>query len=87
MAWADDIFKLFAWNVVNDEPIILRALVELDTYMDDMVAERRHNLTDGLISELIRAEADGDRLSADELRMLVSVLLTAGTDTTQRLTG
>ncbi len=48
-----------------------------------MVARRRHALTDDLISELIRAEDDGDRLSADELRMLVAALLLAGTDTTR----
>jgi cytochrome P450 len=40
-------------------------------------------LTDDLTSHLIRAEADGDRLTRDELRMLVSAMLTAGTDTTR----
>ncbi len=40
-------------------------------------------LTGDLISDLIRAEDDGDRLSADELRMLVAALLMAGTDTTR----
>ena len=48
-----------------------------------MVADRRDALTDDLISELIRAEHDGDRLDADELRMLVVGLLIAGTDTTR----
>ena len=48
-----------------------------------MIAQRRHHLTDDLISELIRAEDDGDRLTADELRMLAAALLMAGTDTTR----
>jgi cytochrome P450 len=48
-----------------------------------MVSHRRQGLTDDLISEPIRAEDDGDRLSADELRMLVAALLLAGTDTTR----
>lgn len=48
-----------------------------------MVAHRRHTLTDDLISELIRAEDDGDRLSTEELRMLAAGLLMAGTDTTR----
>jgi cytochrome P450 len=81
--WADDIFKIFNWNVANDAPIIMAAFDELDTYIDDMVARRRHHLTDDLISELIRAEDDGNRLTADELRMLAEVLLMAGTDTTR----
>jgi len=81
--WAEDIFKIFTWNVANDEPVIMEAFDELDAYIDDMVAQRRRNLTDDLISQLIRAEDDGDRLSADELVMLAEVLLMAGTDTTR----
>ena len=56
---------------------------ELDAYVDDMVAARRDDLTDDLLSELIRAESDGDRLNLDELRMLVAGFLMAGTDTTR----
>ena len=82
-SWTDDIFKAFSWNVAADMPVILTAWEELDTYIDDMVAHRRHALTDDLVSELIRAEDDGDRLSADEMRMLVAGLLMAGTDTTR----
>jgi cytochrome P450 len=82
-SWADDVLKAFFWNAANDAPIILRAWDELDAYVDGMVAERRHTLTDDLISDLIRAEDDGDRLTHDELLMLVSGLLIAGTDTTR----
>ncbi len=81
--WTDDIFKVFSWDVAADAPAILSAWEELDAYIDEMVAHRRHTLTDDLISELIRAEDDGDRLSADELRMLAAGLLIAGTDTTR----
>src|SRR6476646_11878344 len=81
--WTDDIFKLFSWNVAHDAPVILAAREALDAYLDDMIAHRRDALTDDLISELIRAEDDGDRLTHDELRMLAAVLLTAGTDTTR----
>jgi cytochrome P450 len=55
----------------------------LDAYIDNMVAQRRRSLTDDLLSDLIRADDDGDRLSTDELRMLVAGLLMAGTDTTR----
>ena len=60
--WADDIFKAFSFDVADDEPVIMRAWGELDAYVDDMVADRRTRLTDDLISDLIRAEDDGDRL-------------------------
>ena len=78
-------FKAFSFdgNVAQDEPEVMRAWGELDDYVDTMVADRRRRLTDDLLSELIRAEDDGDRLSADELRMMVLSLLMAGTDTTR----
>ena len=82
-AWADDFFKLFTWNVAEYEHQILTAWEELDGYIDGMVANRRYSLTDDLISELIRAEDEGDRLSIDELRMLAAGILMAGTDTTR----
>jgi cytochrome P450 len=81
--WTDDIFKAFTWNAAEHEPVILAAWAALDAYVDDMVAERRLALTDDLISELIRAEDDGDRLNTGELRMLAGGLLLAGTDTTR----
>jgi cytochrome P450 len=81
--WTDDIFKVFSWDVAAHQQTILAAWDELDAYIDDMVAQRRHTLTDDLISDLIRAEDDGDRLNAEELRMLVAGLLMAGTDTTR----
>lgn len=81
--WTDDIFKVFDWNVAAHEQAILAAWQELDSYIDAMVARRRQTLTDDLLSELIGAEDDGDRLSASELRMLVAGLLIGGTDTTR----
>jgi cytochrome P450 len=81
--WADDIFKIFDWNVVNDEPDILHAWRALEDYLDDMVTHRRDALTDDLLSDMIRADVDGDRLAHDELLMLSATLLMAGTDTTR----
>jgi cytochrome P450 len=82
-AWADDIKKIFEWNVANDGPVIEAAWAELDAYLEEMLAQRRDNLTDDLISDLIRAEEGGDRLSRRELVVLASTLLIAGTDTTR----
>ena len=83
--WAEEIFKMvnFSVNLVDEMPAVLRGWAELDAYVDEMVADRRHHLTDDLLSNLIRAEDDGDRLNADELRLTVAGLLLAGTDTTR----
>ncbi|KAA0111794.1 cytochrome P450 [Mycolicibacterium sp. P1-5] len=83
--WTEEIFKAFNFqpDANFDESAIMRAWGELDAYVDDMVAARRDNLTDDLLSELIRAESDGDRLNLDELCGLVAGFLMAGTDTTR----
>jgi cytochrome P450 len=82
-AWTDEFFKAFSWSAADEVPAILAAWDALDAYIDQMVADRRQTLTDDLISDLIRAEDDGDRLSLEELRMLAAGLLMAGTDTTR----
>ena len=81
--WTDDIFRMFSWNIAEHESVIVNAFERLDAYIDDMVATRRHSLTDDLISELIRAEDGDDRLTGAELRRLASTLLIAGTDSTR----
>jgi cytochrome P450 len=81
--WTDDIKKIFDWNVAEDGPAILAAWDQLDAYLEDMIARRRASLSGDLISELIRTEDDGDRLTHDELLMLCATLLGAGTDTTR----
>lgn len=83
--WTEEVFKAFNFqpDAKFDESAILGAWSELDNYVDGMVADRRDNLTDDLLSELIRAESEGDRLNLDELRGLVAGFLMAGTDTTR----
>ncbi|OBI84494.1 cytochrome P450 [Mycobacterium sp. E740] len=83
--WAEDIFKIvsFDCNLAEEEPVVLKAWDEFDDYIDEMITRRRHDLTEDLLSELIRAEHDGDRLNAGELRMLAFSILIAGTDTTR----
>ncbi len=83
--WAEDIFKIvsFDCNLAEEEPKVLKAWDAFDEYIDGMIADRRKALTDDLLSELIRAEDRGDRLDADEVRMLAFSILLAGTDTTR----
>jgi cytochrome P450 len=83
--WAEDIFKIVSFdiNLAEQQPVVLKAWDEFDAYVDDMIAHRRSQLTNDLLSELIRAEVDGDRLNAGEVRMLAFSVLIAGTDTTR----
>jgi cytochrome P450 len=81
--WAGDISKAFGVHVAEEESAILRGWGQLDAYVEDLIERRRRSLSDDLVSELIRAEEDGDRLTHEELVNLVAILLNAGTDTTR----
>lgn len=82
-AWATDIFRIFNNNLLEDAPLIERASAELNTYVTDMIAERRADPRDDLLSDLIAIEEEGDRLSTEEMTMLATAVLMAGTDTTR----
>jgi cytochrome P450 len=81
--WATDIFRIFNQNLAEDLPAIERASAELETYVRDLIEQRRREPGDDLLSALIAAEEAGDRLSTDELVMLAEAVLMAGTDTTR----
>ena len=81
--WATDIFRIFNNNLAEDLPLIERADQELTAYVNDMIAERRADPRDDLLSDLIAVEEAGDRLSTDEMAMLAQAVLMAGTDTTR----
>jgi len=63
------------------------AAIALFEYFDGLIAERRGALGDDILSGLIRAEEEGDRLTADELRSQAVGLLIAGFETTIGLIG
>ena len=54
-------------------------------YVADLIERRRANLGDDILSGLIQAELDGDRLSEDELLGMVFLLVIAGFETTVHL--
>ncbi len=62
---------------------IEQAVVEFYRWCDDLLAQRRTDPGDDLISTLIAVEAEGDRLSDVELVNLVLDVLIGGVDTTQ----
>ena len=82
-SWATDIFRNFNNNLVEDLPLIMRAGDELTQYVTEMIAERRADPRDDLLSDLIAIEEEGDRLSTEEMTMLAQAVLMAGTDTTR----
>ncbi len=63
------------------------ASLSLAGYFSELIERRRASLSDDLISQLIRAEAAGDRLSPSELLIQAIGLLIAGFETTIGLIG
>ncbi len=84
---AVDIFRVFNGNLAKDGPKIIAAGEEMDAYMLNLISERRSQPRDDLLSDLIAAEEEGDRLSTDELLSMANALLLAGTDTTRNQLG
>jgi cytochrome P450 len=64
-----------------------RAARELAGYLTDVIDHRRRSPGDDLLSTLILAEEQGDRLSPVELRSFVILLYVAGHETTVNLIG
>ena len=85
--WATDIFRIFNGDFANDLDKIQKAGEELDDYVRAMIADRRDKPADDLLTDLIAAEEEGDRLSTDELVMMVDAVLVGGTDTTRNQLG
>jgi cytochrome P450 len=65
----------------------MEASTALRDYFVDVMAERRTTPGDDLISDLVRAEVDGERLSDEEIYSFLRLLLPAGVETTYRASG
>lgn len=92
---AEDRDKFRAWSNAVVTPAMSeeeqresqRLLGEFIAYMQTMVAQRRKEPGDDLLSGLIHAEEQGDRLSERELFSMLSLLIVAGHETTVTLIG
>src|SRR5215216_1953173 len=65
----------------------MRLLMEFAMYMQQLVAERRRQPGNDLLSGLIHAEEGGERLDESELFSMLSLLIVAGHETTVSLIG
>lgn len=85
-AWSDILFMPYSKEKFNDldaEKGI--ALNEFKAYLLPIVQEKRYLLTDDIISDLIRAEYEGERLTDEEIVIFSLGLLAAGNETTTNL--
>ncbi len=82
--WSNWIQRQFdAASLMNERALIEEACVEAYAYLDELLAARRTSPGDDVISALLAAEDEGDRLSAQEVVDLVLDLILGGIDTVQ----
>ena len=58
---------------------------EMAPYIDDLVARRKADPKEDLLTRLVQAEVDGERLTAREILGSFQILLVAGNETTTNL--
>jgi pimeloyl-[acyl-carrier protein] synthase len=84
--WSDDL--VHALDPMIGPDLIQRATeseLAFDNYFHTLIAERRQAPRDDLLSALIAAEAEDERLSEEELLRTLILLLVAGHETTMNL--
>ena len=74
-------------NVVYDWDRGTAASASLKAYLAEILADRRRNPQDDLISTLAESEIDGARLTDDEIFAFLLLILPAGVETTYRASG
>ncbi len=62
----------------------IRARNEMWSYLDPLIEQRSKHPGDDLLSRIVIAELEGQRMSADEIKGFVALLLAAGGDTTDK---
>lgn len=72
------------WNILRTMLWDLRGVAK---FFEALIAEKRSDPQDDILTRLIDAEEDGDRLNQDELIATVFLLILAGYETTTHLIG
>jgi cytochrome P450 len=83
--WSNEIVRSLGEGTFDDQRAALRATAELRAYFEAIVEARRVAPRDDLISALVAAEQNGDRLKLSEMFATLVLLLVAGNETTTNL--
>lgn len=74
-------------SIMDDLEAGFNASVELGTYFQEQVDQRRSKMTDDVIGDLVAAEIDGEKLTDEAIISFLRLLLPAGLETTYRSSG
>ncbi len=86
--WIQAVARMLDPVIDEDEHARCRALMnEMYDYLDDLIEVKRAAPADDVLTALVQAEEDGDRLTRDELVAQVVTLYVAGHEPTMSLIG
>lgn len=87
--WADTLLAFQGSNKPDEHTLFKtqEALVESKKYLTDLIQQRKKNPGVDLLSSLVLAELEGEKLNHDELLNTCITLLAAGQETTTALIG
>jgi cytochrome P450 family 142 subfamily A polypeptide 1 len=86
LRWSDDMVSAQSGNATDEQ--YMKAMQAMDGYRgfcEHAVAARQAQLTDDLMSTLVHAEVDGDRLDPDEVLHESLLILVGGDETTRHV--
>jgi cytochrome P450 len=63
------------------------SMLEMKAYLEEIIEHRRREPQDDLITLLVQAEEEGDRLTVDEMVVMVIAVLVGGNNSTAHLLG
>jgi cytochrome P450 len=84
---ATDVLRVFSEDMAQQLDIIVSAQDELNAYSRMLIDQRRQIPREDLLTDLITAEEAGDKLTTEELEMMVEAVIVGGTDTTRNQLG
>ena len=86
LRWSDDMLKAQSGNATEDQFIsAMNAMTEYTEFCTHAVAQRQDHPTDDLMSVLVHAEVDGDRLAPDDILHESLLILIGGDETTRHV--
>ncbi len=87
--WADDLAAISITQPGDTELLAQcrRTVEEMEQYLNEVLASRRQDPRDDMVSDLLQAQAEGDAMTDKELLGFLFLLLAAGLETTVHLLG
>jgi cytochrome P450 len=87
LAWGKDLALILGFSIAEHRARIESALAGLYEMTDRLCAERVRHPSDDLLSRLVAAARDGDRLTTQELRSMMVAMVIGGQDSTRNQLG